>query len=62
MTDSDRGTRALFAPSPETVSGAASIDFTADIREVDGRPIAKRGRVPGVTPNPRLVRMESQRD
>ena len=31
--------------------------FTADIHEVDGRPIAKRGRTPGVTPNPRLARV-----
>jgi len=39
------------------ISGAAPIDFTADIHEVDGRPIAKRGRTPGVTHNPRLRRV-----
>jgi nicotinate phosphoribosyltransferase len=36
------------------ISGASPIDFTADIKELDGRPIAKRGRIPGVTPSPRL--------
>ncbi len=36
------------------ISGATPIDFTGDIKEIDGRPIAKRGRIPGVTPAPRL--------
>ena len=36
------------------ISGARPIDFTADIKEIDGRPTAKRGRIPGITPNPRL--------
>jgi len=36
------------------ISGATPIDFTADIKEIDGRPIAKRGRIPGVTESPRL--------
>jgi len=36
------------------ISGASPIDFTADIKELDGRPIAKRGRIPGLTPSPRL--------
>ncbi|NUQ39252.1 MAG: nicotinate phosphoribosyltransferase [Caldilineales bacterium] len=36
------------------ISGAAPIDFTADIKEIAGRPVAKRGRIPGLTPNPRL--------
>jgi nicotinate phosphoribosyltransferase len=36
------------------ISGASPIDFTADIKELDGRPIAKRGRIPGITPSPRL--------
>ena len=39
------------------ISGAKPIDFTADLHEVDGRPIAKRGRIPGITPNPRLKRV-----
>ena len=38
------------------ISGAKPNNFTADIHEVDGRPIAKRGRVPGPTANPRLNR------
>ena len=36
------------------ISGAAPIDFTGDIKEIDGRPIAKRGRIPGITDSPRL--------
>ena len=36
------------------ISGAAPIDFTGDIKEIDGRAIAKRGRIPGVTESPRL--------
>ena len=36
------------------ISGAAPIDFTGDIKEIDGRAIAKRGRIPGITESPRL--------
>jgi nicotinate phosphoribosyltransferase len=36
------------------ISGATPIDFTGDIKEIDGRPIAKRGRIPGRTQSPRL--------
>jgi nicotinate phosphoribosyltransferase len=36
------------------ISGASPIDFTADLHQIDGEPIAKRGRIPGVTANPRL--------
>ena len=36
------------------IAGAPPNDFTGDIHEVDGKPIAKRGRMPGVTNNPRL--------
>lgn len=39
------------------ISSAPPIDFTADIKEIEGRPVAKRGRIPGVTPNPRLKRI-----
>ncbi|MBN1369384.1 MAG: nicotinate phosphoribosyltransferase [Dehalococcoidaceae bacterium] len=39
------------------ISGARPIDFTADLHEIDGRPVAKRGRIPGITPNPRLNRI-----
>jgi nicotinate phosphoribosyltransferase len=38
------------------ISGARPIDFTADIKEVEGRPVAKRGRIPGIIANPRLQR------
>ncbi len=36
------------------ISGASPVDFTGDLKEIDGKPIAKRGRIPGVTPSPRL--------
>jgi nicotinate phosphoribosyltransferase len=36
------------------ISGATPIDFTGDIKEIDGRPIAKRGRIPGLTASDRL--------
>jgi nicotinate phosphoribosyltransferase len=39
------------------ISDAKPIDFTADLHEIEGRPIAKRGRTPGITPNPRLKRV-----
>ena len=39
------------------ISGAKPIDFTADLHEVAGKPLAKRGRTPGITPNPRLGRI-----
>jgi nicotinate phosphoribosyltransferase len=39
------------------ISSAPPNDFTADIKEIDGRPTAKRGRNPGITPNPRLTRL-----
>jgi nicotinate phosphoribosyltransferase len=46
------------------ISGATPIDFTGDIKEIDGRPIAKRGRIPGRTPSPRLreVRLQEWRE
>ena len=39
------------------ISGARAIDFTADIKEVDNCPVAKRGRIPGIVENPRLQRL-----
>jgi nicotinate phosphoribosyltransferase len=36
------------------ISGSPPIDFTGDLKEVEGRPIAKRGRIPGITPSPHL--------
>ena len=38
------------------IASAAPNPYTADIHEVDGRPMAKRGRTPGITLNPRLDR------
>lgn len=40
------------------VSGAPAIDMTMDIKEIDGKPIAKRGRIPGITHTERLVKHE----
>ncbi|HXM55704.1 MAG TPA: nicotinate phosphoribosyltransferase [Candidatus Dormibacteraeota bacterium] len=40
-----------------TIAAAPPIGFTADIKEVDGEPRTKRGRVPGVIENPRLQRV-----
>ena len=39
------------------ISSSPPNDFTADIHEIEGKPIAKRGRLPGVTPSPRLGRV-----
>lgn len=40
------------------ISGATPIDFTGDIKEINGSPIAKRGRIPGRTESPRLKRLD----
>ena len=40
------------------ISGATPIDFTGDIKEIDGKPIAKRGRIPGITASPRLQKID----
>jgi nicotinate phosphoribosyltransferase len=39
------------------ISAAPPIAFTADIKEIAGKPMTKRGRIPGAAPNPRLVRV-----
>ena len=39
------------------VATASSNTFSAEIQEIDGRPFARRGRIPGVTANPRLDRV-----
>ena len=39
------------------ISGAKPIDMTMDLKEIGGRPIAKRGRIPGRTSNQRLRRV-----
>lgn len=40
------------------IAHAPPIDMTMDIKEIDGRPIAKRGRLPGVLANNRMVRIK----
>jgi nicotinate phosphoribosyltransferase len=62
--DPARITHFLEAGAPVTgfgvgsyISGARPIDFTADLHEIEGRPVAKRGRLPGITPSPRLRRV-----
>ncbi|MGI6442548.1 MAG: nicotinate phosphoribosyltransferase [Synergistaceae bacterium] len=39
------------------IAHAVNRDMTMDIKMVDGNPIAKRGRLPGIIPNPRLKRV-----
>ncbi len=39
------------------ISGASPIDFTADIKTIGARSVAKRGRRPGMTENTRLSRV-----
>ncbi|MFO7952825.1 MAG: nicotinate phosphoribosyltransferase [Bacillota bacterium] len=39
------------------IARAPAIDMTLDLKEVKGKPLAKRGRVPGITDNQRLVKM-----
>jgi nicotinate phosphoribosyltransferase len=39
------------------ISAAPPISFTADIKEIDGKAMTKRGRIPGAAPNPRLKRL-----
>ena len=39
------------------ISGAKPIDMTMDIKMVNGKPLAKRGRLPGILENPRLEKV-----
>jgi nicotinate phosphoribosyltransferase len=39
------------------ITAAPPIDFTADIRDIEGKPVAKLGRIPGMQRNPRLSRV-----
>ncbi|MCK8817203.1 nicotinate phosphoribosyltransferase [Natroniella sulfidigena] len=39
------------------ISGAKGINMTMDLKEIAGKPIAKRGRIPGQTDNSRLKRI-----
>jgi len=54
----------MNAEAPVNVFGVGSYiassppnSFEADIHEIESRPIAKRGRIPGITSNPRLHRV-----
>lgn len=38
------------------IAAAAPIEMTMDVKEIEGLPVAKRGRIPGRTANPRLRR------
>ncbi|ADL08387.1 nicotinate phosphoribosyltransferase [Thermosediminibacter oceani] len=40
------------------ISGASPIDMTMDIKMVEGKPVAKRGRIPGIIENPRLKKLK----
>ena len=40
------------------ISAASAIDMTMDIKEVAGKPVAKRGRIPGIIENPKLKKVE----
>jgi nicotinate phosphoribosyltransferase len=53
----DEGAPVDFFGAGSYISDAKPIDFTADLHSVEGKPIAKRGRIPGVTPNPRLKKI-----
>jgi len=39
------------------ISQGPPIDMTLDLKEVNGRPVAKRGRIPGRIDNPKLRRV-----
>ena len=52
----DAGVDAFGAGS--FISAAPPIDMTMDLKEVNFNPIAKRGRIPGKTPSPNLVKMK----
>jgi nicotinate phosphoribosyltransferase len=43
------------------ISKASPIDFTGDLKEIDGRPVAKRGRIPGLSHTDRLERIDLRR-
>lgn len=40
------------------ISGASPIDMTLDIKEIDGNPVAKRGRIPGIINNTKLKKLK----
>ncbi len=42
------------------IAGAPPLDMTMDLKIVDGRPVAKRGRIPGLTPSRPLTKRLDQ--
>ncbi|MFZ7102697.1 MAG: nicotinate phosphoribosyltransferase [Peptococcaceae bacterium] len=40
------------------ISGASAIDMTMDLKEINGKAIAKRGRIPGISNNERLEKIK----
>ncbi|MBR1671428.1 MAG: nicotinate phosphoribosyltransferase [Fretibacterium sp.] len=40
------------------IAHAVPMDMTMDLKEIDGKPLAKRGRLPGILENKRLVRIQ----
>lgn len=42
----------------DTIAAATPIPFSAELKESDGKPLARRGLVPGTTPSPRLKRLD----
>jgi nicotinate phosphoribosyltransferase len=44
------------------VSSAPPIDFTGDIKVIEDKPVAKRGRIPGITENQRLRKIDLSPD
>ena len=40
------------------IAHAEPMDMTMDLKEVSGVPVAKRGRLPGILANDRLVRIQ----
>ena len=62
--DADRVRQFVAAGAPVdsfgvgmAIASAPPIGFTADIKEIDGEPRTKRGRIPGLTDAPRLQRV-----
>jgi len=40
------------------ISRSPAIDMTMDLKEVNGKALAKRGRIPGITKNERLIKID----
>ena len=40
------------------IAHAVPMDMTMDLKEIDGKPLAKRGRLPGALENKRLINVK----